>query len=88
MVDGQHDADDVDGNPEEVDDVVPEGALNQRAGRLPGLVIDVGSHASTEECGAQVDGDAGEPEDNSVRSELMRILSLFQALTGSYQAPH
>ena len=85
MVDGQHDADDVDGNPEEVDDVVPEGSLDQGTGWLPGLVVDVGSHASTEEGGAQVDCDAGEPGDKFVRSELMRNLSLIllNELSGS-----
>ena len=61
MVDGKCDADNVDGDPEKVDDVMSEGSLDQRTGWLPGLVIDVSCHTPTKKCGAQVDCDAREP---------------------------
>ena len=62
MVDGKCDADNVDGDPEKVDDVMSEGSLDQRTGWLPGLVIDVSCHTPTKKCGAQVDCDAREPD--------------------------
>ena len=77
VVDGQPDADDVHEDPEEVDDVVPEGPLDEGAAGLPGPVVDVGRHAAAQEGRAQVDCDAGEPGDKSVRFELMRNLSLI-----------
>ena len=61
VVDGQPDADDVHEDPEEVDDVVTEGALDQGAGGLPRLVVDVGRHGPAQEGGAKVDSDAGKP---------------------------
>ena len=63
VVDGQPDADDVHEDPEEVDDVVTEGALDQGAWGLPRLVVDVGGHGPAQEGRAQVDRDAGEPAD-------------------------
>lgn len=61
VVDGQTYADDVHEDPEEVDDVVAEGALDQGARGLPRLVVDVGRHGPAQEGGAKVDCDAGKP---------------------------
>ena len=61
VVNGQPDADDVHEDPEEVDDVVAEGALDQGARGLPRLVVDVGRHGAAQEGWAKVDRDAGKP---------------------------
>ena len=80
MVDGQHEADDVDRDPEEVDDVVPEGSLDEGAAGLPGPVVDVGRHAAAQEGRAQVDCDAGEP----CKVRLVQYYSTVQYSTVQY----
>ena len=63
MVEGEHDTDDVDGNPEKVEDVMSERSLYEWTGWLCRSVIDVCCHRSTKECRSKVDGNTGEPED-------------------------
>ena len=62
VVDSQHDADDVHKYPEEINDVMSEGSLDKRTGRLPGSMIDIRCHGSAEKSGSQVDGDTCEPD--------------------------
>lgn len=61
VVNGQPDTDNVHEDPEEVDDVVAEGALDQGARGLSRFMINVGRHRAAQEGGAKVDRDAGKP---------------------------
>ena len=62
VVDGQPDTNDVDKDPEEVDDVVAEGALDQGARGLPRLMVDVSRHGAAQKGRPKVDRDACKPE--------------------------
>ena len=66
MVDGEDDADDVDEDPEKVDDVVSEWTLDQRTRGFSRSMIDVRSHGSTEKCWTQVDCNTCEPAETII----------------------
>ena len=61
MVYGENDTDYVDEDPEEVEDIMSVGSLNEWAGWLCGSLINVSSHCSTKKCWTKVDSDAGKP---------------------------
>lgn len=72
MEEGERDAEHVDDNPEHVEHVVAEGAVHQgTAGRV---VVDlrVGGQRPAQKCGAQVDGDAGEPDHEGAKEHALR----------------
>ena len=58
---GEEHAEHIDHDPENVEDVVSVGSLHQRTGGLVDMFVCVGGQGSTEEGGAEVDGDTGEP---------------------------
>ena len=58
---GEEHAEHVDHDPEDVEDVVSVGSLHQRTGGLVDMFVCVGCQGSTEEGGAEVDSNTGEP---------------------------
>ena len=66
MVDGEANTDNVDEDPEEVEDIMSVGSLDKGAGGLTGPVVDVCCHCSTQKCRTKVDSDAGKPEEYKI----------------------
>ena len=62
MIDCEEETEEDGEDPEEVEDVMSVGSLDDGTRWFRHEVIRVGSQASAEEGGAQVDGDAGEPD--------------------------
>ena len=79
MVESQRQTEDDGEDPEEVESVVSVGSQYDGAGGLQQNVISVGGQASTEEGGAQVDGDAGEPDHEESEHDALPVVAQHQS---------
>ena len=68
---GEEHAEHVDHDPEDIEDVVSVGPLHQRTGRLVDMFVSIGCQGSTEEGGAEVDGDGGEPDHEQTKADAL-----------------
>ena len=71
---GEEHAEHVDHDPEDIEDVVSVGPLHQRTGRLVDMFVSIGCQCSTEEGGAEVDGDGGEPDHEQTKAHTLRVV--------------
>ena len=71
---GEEHAEHIDHDPENVEDVVSVGSLHQRTGGLVDMFVCVGGQGSTEEGGAEVDGDGGEPDHEETKADTLRVV--------------
>ena len=79
VVESQAQTEDDGQDPEEVESVVPVGAQDDGAGGLQENVVSVGRQASTEKGGAQVDGDAGEPDHEESEHDALPVVAQHQS---------
>ena len=79
MVESEAQTEDDGQDPEEVESVVSVGTQDDGAGRLQEDFISVGCQASTEKGGAEVDGDAGEPDHEESEHDALPVVAQHQS---------
>lgn len=62
----------VDNYPQQIDNVVPVGSLNERAGRVKWSRFDVVGQSARNERRAQIDGDGREPNHGDAKEDAVR----------------
>ena len=71
---GEEHTEHIDHDPENIEDVMSVGSLHQRTRRLVDMFVGVGSQGPTEEGGAEVDGDGGEPDHEETEADTLRVV--------------
>lgn len=72
MSDGEDETKRVDDDPQQIDNVVPVGSLNERTGRVKWRRFDVVGQCARNECRPEIDGDGREPNHRDAEEDTVR----------------
>lgn len=83
MRDSEDEAEGIDYNPQQIDDVVAVGRLNEWTGRMKGCRFDVVGQCARDEGRSQINGNGREPDHRDAKKDAMRSVEQASAHVGA-----